>query len=694
MKKIYLLTLFILCMSSSFGQNLIRGPYLMVGTSSSIVIRWRTDQPSTSQVRFGSAADALTQVVTDQNLVTEHIVKLTGLSPKTRYFYNVGSTAKVLQGDAENYFETTPVPGKPGKYRFGIYGDCGTNSIIQGLTRDHMNAYLNGSYMDAWLLLGDNAYAFGMDSEYQSNFFNFYKDSFMKKSPLYPTPGNHDYNNDNPDRQNDHDIAYYKVFSMPTKGEAGGVASETQSYYSYDYGNVHFLSLDSYGREDRATRLYDTLGRQVQWIKADLAANKNKEWIVAYWHHPPFSQGSRNSETDPEMTAIRQNFIRILERNGVDLIICGHSHVYERSRMMGGFYDYQTAFNPSVHNYSSSSGKYDGSENSCPYIKNPGNNKGTVYVVSGSAGHLGVPSPGYPHKAMCYSNNEKGGAMLLEVEGNRLEAKWLGEDGVIRDKFTMFKDVNKIHPISVEYGSSITLTPSYVGKYLWNTGENTKNITVAPTVSAEYRVTDEFNCVSDVFKVNVSNPLPVRLTSFSGSADATNVVTLKWTTSFEANSAFFAIERSLNGTDFQEAGRIAASKNATQTTNYDWRDETSSNVSNRDSLLYRLRMIDQDGRATLSRVVAVKIERIEKAVDIEVAPNPAKSGEVQIRLLGKETANAIITLTDHSGRTLLNKELKLTTTPLSCLPENLPTGLYILKAAVEGTNLVKKVVIH
>jgi 3',5'-cyclic AMP phosphodiesterase CpdA len=694
MKRSLLLSLLLLCVSISHGQNLIRGPYLMVGTSTSMVVRWRTDQPTPSRVQFGTAANALTQHVTDPTPVTEHIVKLTGLSPKTRYFYNIGTATQIMQGSVENYFETTPVPGQAGKYRFGIYGDCGTNSVIQGLTRDHMNAYLNGNYMDAWLLLGDNAYAFGIETEYQSNFFNIYKDSFMKKTPLYPAPGNHDYHNDNPGRQNDHDVPYYKVFSMPIKGEAGGVASETPSFYSYDYGNVHFLSLDSYGHEDRATRLYDTLGRQVQWIKADLAANQNKEWIVAYWHHPPFSQGSRNSETDPEMTAIRQNFIRILERYGVDLIICGHSHIYERSRMMGGFYNYQASFNPAVHNYSLSSGKYDGSDNSCPYIKGQGNKKGTVYVVSGTSGHLGHLSPDYPHKAMYYSNNEKGGAMLLEVEGNRLDAKWVGEDGVIRDKFTMFKNVNKTHQINIEFGNAITLTPSYPGKYIWNTGETTKNITVSPTISSEFVVKDEFNCVSDVFKINVTNPLPVKLISFAGLADAMNLVTLKWTTSFESNSDYFGIERSLNGTDFQEVGRLSAAKISKEEKKYNWKDETSGNISNRDSVFYRLKMVDQDGRSTYSQIIAIKIQRIEKAVDIEVAPNPARSGEIHVWLSGKETAMAKLTLLNSSGKILTVKEVTLTGKPLLFIPPDLPGGLYILQAILDGTIYAKKVVIY
>jgi len=75
---------------------------------------------------------------------------------------------------------------------------------------------------------------------------------------------------------------------MPTDGEAGGVASRTQAFYSYDIGNVHFLALDSYGLEEKKYRLSDTLGPQAEWVKKDLDANK-KTWVIAYWHHAPYT---------------------------------------------------------------------------------------------------------------------------------------------------------------------------------------------------------------------------------------------------------------------------------------------------------------------------------------------------------------------------------------------------------------------
>jgi 3',5'-cyclic AMP phosphodiesterase CpdA len=698
MKKNILL-IFLLCLSIPGYSQLIRGPYLQAATSNSIVIRWRTDIASTSRIQYGSSAGALNQKVEDNNPVTEHEIKLTGLSPKTKYFYSIGSTSVVLQGDDRNYFETTPVIGESGKYRFGVLGDCGTNSAFQGNVRDQLTSYLGNNYMNALLLLGDNAYSQGTDPEYQSNFFNHYKDNFLKKYPLFPTPGNHDYGNDNPNLQLSHKMPYYDIFTMPVNGESGGLASGNEAYYSYDYGNVHFLSLDSYGKEDQSTRLYDTLGKQVQWIKADLAANKNKNWVVAYWHHPPFSLGSRNGETETDMIKIRENFIRILERNGVDLILCGHSHVYERTRLMQGFYDYSGAFNGGVHNVSQSSGTYDGTDNSCTYIKNSVSNKGTVYVVAGSSGQAGASSPGFPHKAMYYSNAQVGGSLMLEVEGNRLDVKWIGIDGQIRDKFTIVKDVNQDRNLTVEQGKSVNLEASFNGQHLWSTGATSKTITVSPTADTEYRVKDAQNCLNDVFRVKVTIPVTVKLFSFDAATDAQNVVKLNWVTELENNFSHFQVERSVNGKDFIMLGQVKSNQNANEKKFYEFIDETGKTMLSPDTISYRLKMIDLAGKSEYSKVIKVKLNEIilgndpVTGIDIHIAPNPSSPEHIHVKLVGKDFAVAEIAIIDVSGKILLNKTMKLTNDLMPFLPATVSKGTYFLKVIIDNKTITRKFVV-
>jgi Calcineurin-like phosphoesterase/Purple acid Phosphatase, N-terminal domain len=483
--------------------TLTRGPYLNSALQNGIVIRWRTDVPTNSKVSYGTSAGSLTQSVTDNTSTTEHIISLAGLTANTLYYYNIGSTTQSLQGDAGNYFKTLPPAGSTQKVRVIAMGDMGNNSTNQINVR---NAYLsfNGTqYTDAWLLLGDNAYNNGTDAEFQSKFFAIYQGSISKNHVLWPSPGNHDYAGSTA-RQADHAIPYYDMFTLPKNGEAGGLASTTEAFYSYNIGNVHFISLDSYGWETGNTRLYDTTGKQAVWLKQDLAAN-TQPWTVVYFHHPPYSKGPHNSDTDPEEVSMRQKIVPILERFKVDLVLSGHSHIYERSFLMNGHYGTESTFNPATHALSSASGKYNGTANSCVYIKKTTDARnGIVYAVVGSSGQLGGTSTGYPHNAMYYSNSTNGGALVFDVENNRLDAKWVCADGVIRDNFTIMKNVNQSANVSVTTGGSTTLTASWIGNYSWSNGATGRSITVSPGSSTVYTVSDGTGCLTDVFNVTVS----------------------------------------------------------------------------------------------------------------------------------------------------------------------------------------------
>ena len=423
--------------------GVIRGPYLQVATPNSMTVRWRTDVYSRSSVHYGLIPETLDKEVNDSTLTSEHVVKISGLQPYTKYYYSIGDFNSPHKGDENNYFYTLPEAGSEQMIRVAGFGDCGNNSINQRNVRDQILKYLGNNYLNAWILMGDNAYSRGTDAEFQAKFFNIYQNYLLNKFPLFPVPGNHDYGDWESASVNDqYKIAYFQHFSVPVNGESGGVPSKTKSYYSYDIGNVHFLALDSYGPDNKGLYMYDVMGEQIEWVKNDLKANKNK-WIVAYWHHPPYTMGSHSSDDVEELSWIRERFIKVLEENGVDLVLGGHSHDYERSRLMKGHYGKEAEFDSTKHNLSNSSGLYDGSKNSAPYIKSKTNPNGTVYVVSGSGGQLGGHKPSWPHDAMYYSNYEAAGAVMLEIQGNRLDLKWVCADGQIRDQFTMMKDVSK-----------------------------------------------------------------------------------------------------------------------------------------------------------------------------------------------------------------------------------------------------------
>jgi hypothetical protein len=514
MKKVILFQLSVLIYLQSAAQSidvanlpeqtLTRGPYLQMGNQTAVTLRWRTNIATNTIFEVGTVYGNYPHKINNAKPVKEHEIRITGLRPDTKYYYRFGSNKKILQSGQDNFFTTAPPASTKRKIRIAAFGDCGRNdnSYQSGALNSYIN-YVGDNPAEVLLLLGDNAYNKGTDSEYQANYFNTYSPNILKHHVLFPSPGNHDYANAEA-RQKDHKIPYYSIFSTPSMAQCGGIASGTKAYYSWDWGNIHFLSLDSYGEENGGTtRLYDTVGAQVKWIKKDIAANK-KPWVVAYWHHPPYTMGSHNSDEEEDLVSIRQNFISILERMGVDLIICGHSHNYERSLLLNGHYGNEITFDSTTHAKSTSSAKYDGSENSCPYLTMNGANHGTVYVVAGSSGASGSVNAGYPHNAMPFSVND-GGMFYLEVEDNRLDAKFIRRTGEVWDKFTIIKNTMNAKTVTVKPGSTVTLDASWPGNYNWSGGETTRTISVTPPANTTYTVDDgTTNCITEVFTININ----------------------------------------------------------------------------------------------------------------------------------------------------------------------------------------------
>lgn len=484
------------------AQSIIRGPYLQMGTSSSILIKWKTSVPTSTEVKIGFTPNNYFSTIQIGSLTTDHEVRINELLPNTKYYYTIGNSEQVLQGDDQNYFTTYADSHSERLYRFWITGDCGNNSNNQIQVRDQYLNYTGSEFTDGWLLLGDNAYSSGLESEYDQMFFSHYQENIMKHTVLWPVPGNHEYGNE-PELQDSKQIPYYSIFTVPTRGEAGGVASNTESYYSYNVGNIHFIALDSYGEESNK-RLYDTLSQQIVWLKKDLNANR-QTWTIAYWHHPPYTKGSHDSDSETELVKIRENLLRILERHKVDIVLCGHSHAYERSRLMNGYYNSSSDFNPDDYIKSSSSGIYDGTQNSCPYIKkSTESGGGIVYVVAGSSGQLGGTIAGFPHPAMFYSNRTNGGSVILEIIKNRLDLKWLSNEGTILDSFTLMKDVGFNKALNLIHGEQIELTASWLGTYDWiNSNSNVQSILVTPETDTLMVVQDDLKCLTDTFKISV-----------------------------------------------------------------------------------------------------------------------------------------------------------------------------------------------
>lgn len=409
-------------------------PMLCSATPTSMLVKWTTDAPSSSRVRYGTSVGALNNTVSDAALTTEHEVTINGLSPSTLYYYAIGTSTTDLEGDdATHFFRTFPAQDSRPPTRVWVIGDAGTTYQSQLDVRDAYANFTGANKADLWLMLGDNSYWQGRAFEYHESIFKVYQQQ-LRNTPLFPTPGNHDYYSGANASSNNG--PFFSSFANPKLGQSGGVASNTEAYYSFDYGRAHFICLDSYGNS-RAVG-----GAMYNWLVNDLAyADTHSDWVIAYWHHPPYSKGSHDTDqaAGDESTDMRTNFLPLLEQHGVDLVLSGHSHVYERSFLTDGHYGLSSTFDAATMRLDATNGQASGTG---PYQKSGSMqpHKGTVYTVCGVSGKKATSAP-LNHPVMYLSTLAHYGSLVIDIVGSDLTVQFLNSSGTVVDNFTIRKTI-------------------------------------------------------------------------------------------------------------------------------------------------------------------------------------------------------------------------------------------------------------
>ena len=423
-----------------------RVPYLQLVSHEQATIKWRTQDPDHSVVYYGTDANSLDRVAGGFDILnTEHSVTIGDLQPDTRYYYLTVLEARSSResppvSDGTSFFQTAPLPNSVKPIRIWAIGDSGTaNADARSVYQSYLD--FNGApRADVWLMLGDNAYNFGGDWEYQRAVFDMYPE-MLRTTPLWPTMGNHDGYTP---------AVYYDIFSLPKNGEAGGIPSGTESYYSFDHGNVHFVCLNS--------EEYSHGGPMDDWLQMDLEAT-TADWIIAYFHHGPYTKGSHNSDSEIKHIEIRANFLGLLESYGVDLILSGHSHQYERSMLLNGHYEKSNLFSEAAHGVDTGNGSTIGSVDEMgQWIYNGGDgayakmlgvpNAGQVSITAGASGKVYSwwngsigDAPANPHPVMVNSLSVLG-SLVIDVNGLTLDAQYLSSTGELRDHFQINKKVS------------------------------------------------------------------------------------------------------------------------------------------------------------------------------------------------------------------------------------------------------------
>lgn len=290
-----------------------RLPYLQQLGSHSVIITWRTTVPSLGSVVLDAEPGAEMEIPRGESPERIHEVLLEQLEPGVEYEYRVtgalppeGGGAPV-DGPEEIFagpfrFRTAPADSAV-PIRIGVFGDAGAGTEAQLAVRD----ILVEMSPDILLVTGDLVYSAGLDETYQARFFDVYRE-LLSTSCVYPAVGNHDvifgYE------------SYLSQFVLPRNS-----LLDTETFYSFDFGAGHFVILDT-------NETFSGGSSQLDWLRADLAAT-TKPWKIVASHRPLYTTGPHGR--DPDKLPRREWLAPIFEEFGVDLVLCGHDHIYERT---------------------------------------------------------------------------------------------------------------------------------------------------------------------------------------------------------------------------------------------------------------------------------------------------------------------------------------------------------------------------
>lgn len=296
-------------------QGYERGPYLQAVTDSSAVIRWRRaargrDPAVRFKIGAGPEATAWRRIRAERDSFGDRTARLTDLPAGTEIVY------KVLEGDGAlgpYTFRTAPEEGSDSTVRVLAFGDSGWGSTEQVTLAARMMEHS----WDLAVHVGDVAYPSGTSGDFTLRHFRVYG-RLLTRVPFFPVPGNHDLrtNGGRP---------YDRAFTWPRNKE--------RRYYSFRWGRILFVGLDTATPAQRDS-LERGVGAQYRWLKDRLpgaTGDPAPGWTIVYLHNPLYSSAGGLSGHGPSRT-LRETLRPLFERRGVDLVLTGHDHHYERTR--------------------------------------------------------------------------------------------------------------------------------------------------------------------------------------------------------------------------------------------------------------------------------------------------------------------------------------------------------------------------
>jgi len=296
-----------------------------------------------------------------------HEAVLDGLTASTRYKYRIGPGAGAPAGS----FVTAPAGPPYGGFRFVVYGDTRSDPDRHLLVSTAIAAE-DPAFV---VCTGDLVEGGRAWNDWETEFFGPAM-PYLSKAPLWPVVGNHE----------EDAVLYRALFDLPNN----------ELYYSFDYGNAHFVVLDSEHKEVRPA--------MVKWLEDDLAGHASADWTFMFYHTPTFNVGGHRSKWGQE------DVLPLLESHGVDFVITGHSHIYERFLPIGA-----AGKKPIIHIVSAGGGAPDYGVSPSP-------------ILAGGIGKVGLH--------YC----------VFEVNGDKCDMTAKRPDGEVWDRLSLVKKDGSYQP--------------------------------------------------------------------------------------------------------------------------------------------------------------------------------------------------------------------------------------------------------
>jgi calcineurin-like phosphoesterase family protein len=226
----------------------------------------------------------------------------------------LGATIAPAQAPAPAAAASFPMPLKEGSLRFMVMGDTGRGDRGQYDTGREMAAIRQQFPFEFVVMVGDNMYGSDSPADYVTKFETPYKALSDAGIKFYAALGNHD----NPNQRS------YALFNM------GG-----QRYYTFRaspgglgkiaHGGVRFFAIDS-----------NYLSKeQIDWLSKELGSS-GSDWKICFFHHPLYSSGRTHGSALETRAVLEPIFVK----NGVNVVLAGHDHIYERIKPQQGIYHF------------------------------------------------------------------------------------------------------------------------------------------------------------------------------------------------------------------------------------------------------------------------------------------------------------------------------------------------------------------